>query len=481
MRGETSVRFQTRDAALQRLYDAAEAKARGNLRDFDGARVLTEGGGYEKLWLETQPMGGEMYAKRDLEAALKNQILFMRYQRADGRMPGSLMLENGRIIPQFNKFQGFCFPAPALNLYYWMGGDDDYLRMLHDALRDFDAYLWRVRDSDGDGCLESWCQCDTGEDHALRYGDAPFLWDQETPPEGCAVVPMASMDVMSYSYSARDTLAEISAILRNGEAARWREKALAVRRKMREYLWDDARGALFDRDRNGNRLPTLTHNTLRAMYWGAVDDDMAARFVREHLLNPDAFWTPMPLPSVAANDPLFRNNPNNDWSGQPEGLTYQRAIRALDNYGYLPIITLLGRKLFEAVSPDCVFTQQFDPFTMRPSRVPIPEQQNDAHPTRFQDGYGPTLLAALEYIARLYGVHMERGEIWWGMLGGTACEYAQLWQGREYRIENDGDMATARVDGRVAFRLGTGVRAVSDASGRLLRTQNIDPKKGGLA
>ena len=31
---------------------------------------------------------------------------------------------------------------------------------------------------------------------------------------------------------------------------------------------------------------------------------MAERFVKEHLLNPQEFWTKMPLPSVAANDPL---------------------------------------------------------------------------------------------------------------------------------------------------------------------------------
>ena len=39
---------------------------------------------------------------------------------------------------------------------------------------------------------------------------------------------------------------------------------------------------------------------------------MADAFVRENLLNPAAFWTPMPLPSTAANDPFFRNVANNN-------------------------------------------------------------------------------------------------------------------------------------------------------------------------
>lgn len=32
------------------------------------------------IWLETQPMGGEMYAKRNMEAGLNNQLLFMENQ-----------------------------------------------------------------------------------------------------------------------------------------------------------------------------------------------------------------------------------------------------------------------------------------------------------------------------------------------------------------------------------------------------------------
>lgn len=100
---ETGVAFRTEDERLQRVYDAAEEKCRLNLKSFGRDRVLVEGGGYGKIWLETQPMGGEMYALRDLEAARNNCLLFMRYQREDGRLPGSIQCSGGKIIPQFNK------------------------------------------------------------------------------------------------------------------------------------------------------------------------------------------------------------------------------------------------------------------------------------------------------------------------------------------------------------------------------------------
>ena len=74
----TAVSFQTADSDLQRLFDAAEAKAAANIVQFTPTmKALVEGGGYGNVWIETQPMGGEMYAKRNLEVALNNQLLFL--------------------------------------------------------------------------------------------------------------------------------------------------------------------------------------------------------------------------------------------------------------------------------------------------------------------------------------------------------------------------------------------------------------------
>ena len=226
----TKVTFRTENEKMQQLYDTAVRKCLNNLNSFAGDQVLVEGGGYEKIWLETQPMGGEMYAKHNITAGLNNHLLFMRHQREDGRLAGSIQgFADGTVEPQFNKFQGFCFPWSALNMYYWIGEDATYLEQLANCLEKFDAYLWRVRDSNGDGVLESWCKYDTGEDNAVRYGDAPNYATEEVPPEGSSIVPMASMDVTSFSYAARDTLREIALICGDAEAAeKWRKAAEAA-------------------------------------------------------------------------------------------------------------------------------------------------------------------------------------------------------------------------------------------------------------
>lgn len=465
MKNQTSVSFQTSCGLLQKLVDTAERKSRENLKQFGGRLVLIEGGGYEKIWLETQPMGGEMYAKRNLEAGINNQLLFMENQRADGRIPGSVACEDGKIIPQFNKFQGFCFPSAALNVYYLMGKDPGYLDLLYTTLERFDSYLWRVRDSDGDGCLETWCKYDTGEDHALRYGDAPDDWSKETPPEGCSVVPMASMDIMSFSYASRETLAKISRIRNDMEKMEfWKEKAAQVQGKIRTYLWDETAGACFDRDKNHRVLRTMTHNNLRAMYWNSFTQQMADRFVNDHLLNPEEFWTHMPLPSVAVNDPLFRNVTTNDWSGQAEALTYQRAIRALENYGYDSLIPELGEKLFQAIGEDCIFVQQYDPFTAAPSLVCLEGEQ---------DCYGPALLSVLEYAARMYGVHLEQDTVFWGTVGGYESIYEQIWGDRSFKLVQSGNGAEGFINGKKVFEAGPGIKVITGLDGTVLEVKKM--------
>ena len=474
----TGVTFQIDDPAIQKLYDTACHKCESNLQMFADKQVLVEGGGYEKIWLETQPMGGEMYAKRNLTAAVNNQLLFMDTQRSDGRLAGSIACHpDGSIEPQFNKFQGFCFPWPALNMYYWLGRPQEYLDRLANSLEAFDQYLWNTRDSNHDGCLESFCVYDTGEDNAVRYGDAPVYCTADTPPTNSCVVPMASMDLMSFSYSARDTLAEISRIRGDGLEALWRSKADDVAHALKHHLWDEEKGACYDRDKAGQTIPILIHNNLRCMYWGSFSQEMADRFVREHLLNPHEFWTPLPLPSVAANDPAFRNAPENNWSGQCEGLTYQRALLALERYGYEPLVTELGHRLFDAViRGGYVFTQQFDPFTGEPSRVGMQSHEPLAPGSEepFQDAYGPTILAVLEYIAHIWGVHRNRDEIWFGLGGGKRCTYEQRWGHRTYRIENNGTSARILLNGRELLRSPCGVRIVTDEAGQILRTRRIE-------
>ena len=367
----SNVSFTTTDSSLQKTYNRAEFLAKKNIVDYGGRKVMIEGAQYTSIWLETQPMGGAMYAKRNLEIARNNIEIFIDYQREDGRFPGVIYNRDGKIEPNYCQFQGFYLDRPAFEMYFLLNEDKDYLLKVYQSLEKFDAYLWKTRDSDHNGCLETWCIYDTGEDHGVRFNGFPKAWSFDYPPTNeiasrlskeelklyCKsdsydpaidmTVPIESMDVMSYSYSCRDVLALISKELNNGKEDYWRATANEVKAKLKSYLWDEEKNACFDKDKNNETMPILLHNNLRCMYFGSFDQDMADRFIQYHLLNPKEFWTPMPLPSVAANDPKFENVEGNNWSGQPQALTYQRSIQALENYGHYAELTMIGLKFLD--------------------------------------------------------------------------------------------------------------------------------------
>jgi hypothetical protein len=479
------VEFTTNDTILQKIFDRAEKLAIENITGYGGRKVMIEGAQYRSVWLETQPMGGYMYAKRDLEIARNNIEIFIDYQREDGRFPGVIYKRDGIPEPNYCQLQGLYLPRPAYDLYFLIGKDTAYLGRVYRALEKFDEYLWKTRDSDNDGCLESWCIYDTGEDHAIRYNDFPNAWSFDYPPtkEAAAklskdelavnckeesydstktmIVPIESMDVMSYSYSCRDVLSLISAELRNGKETYWRNKALDVRTKLKAYLWDKKKYACYDRDKDNRTMPILLHNNLRCMYFGIFDQEMADRFILSHLLNADEFWTPMPLPSVAVNDPSFKNISGNNWSGQPQALTYQRSIRALENYGHYSELTMIGRTFLKAIGDSLRFTQQFDPFTMQPGST--------------LDGYGPAVLSALEFISRFYGVYIADDNIYWSCLDSDFdYNYTQYWNGHIFKMQTKKQDVNCFIDGIRTFTFSKGTRVVTSLTGELAEVVGIE-------
>jgi hypothetical protein len=271
------------------------------------------------------------------------------------------------------------------------------------------------------------------------------------------------MDMMSYSYSCRDVLASISKELKNGKENYWRIKANEVQIKIKDFLWDDKRKACFDKDKNNKTLPTLLHNNLRCMYFGSVTSEMADDFIHYHLMNRNEFWTPMPLPSIAANDSSFRNISGNNWSGQPQGLTFQRSISAMENYGHYAELSLVGQTFLNALSDSMRFTQQFDPFTKKSDQT--------------KDGYGPSILTTLEFVSRFYGIHISKDIINWSCLDTKQdFEYTQVWNKNTYSIKKNREMVSCFINNKLICQFSKGCRLVTDMNGKTINIIGIETK-----
>ena len=269
----------------------------------------------------------------------------------------------------------------------------------------------------------------------------PTPMEAKAPPS----LNYESLLFMSYTYSLRNTLAKISTLLNNGQASSWANKAQQIQDKVTSYLWVADKHAAYDRDRNNNILNCMYHGNIQAMWHGLFTQQQADYFIKYNLLNPNKFWTTYPLPSIAVDDPLFQNISNNNWGGQPQGLTYQRVIRALENYGHFAELTLIGQKLINKCGTSLQFTQQMDPYT---------GAQNGGN------GYGPCILANLEFINRLFGVHIEGESVYWSGLdrGSNYVHYYRTWNNNVYYDDIYNGTFIAKVNDVVKFSCTTGVR-----------------------
>ena len=457
---KSGVQFSSSNPLLQRIFDGVvRANRKNEERMVDGRRVLVEGDIWRGIWLETQPMGGSMYGKFDLEIAKNNLEVVIDGQLANGQLPAVTYLKG----KQWNGSIGFNAVAQyGLDAYYLFKKDPAFLDKLENALTRYDAFLWKTRDTNGNGVLEAFCTNDTGED-----GQKFNRYELNRDPEGNRFVE--SVSVMADSYANREVLARIAAI-RGDEAKRveWQGKADALRKKTREYFWVEQRKAAFDRDSKGEILPTLNQLNIRAMTQGLFSQEMADAFVKYHLMNPEEFFTPYPIPSTAVNDPTFHNvdkaTEYSTWSGPSMGRTLQRSVRALENYGHYVEIGLIGQKLLERIGREPVnFPVQFNPIT------------GDA--VQRVGSYGPMVLATMEYISRMYGVYVSRDKVVWNGLPGSDLEYKQTWHDTEYRILNKGGRVTGFINGEKKFEVPAGLRVETDYDGNVKAIAGISPSK----
>ena len=111
------------------------------------------------------------------------------------------------------------------------------------------------------------------------------------------------------------------------------------------------------------------------------------------------------------------------------------------------------------------FTQQFDPF--------------QATINNSKDGYGPSILASLEFISRLYGVHIIKDNIYWSCLDSNHIYmYSQKWNNNTFKIKTNNNTVFCFINGKNILSFTKGIRLVSNLNGNLIEFVGIaeEPK-----
>ncbi len=458
-----SVMFETDSPLLQAAFQDALDGLAANIRAIPPypRTVLIEGAEYQGVWLECAPLEGLIYACIDPQVALNNHRIFFDLQRDDGYLPCWVMPDK----PGASQIQMVVpIAASALELYEQLE-DTAFLEQAYDACQKWDGWLSAYRDTRGTGLCEAFCEFDTGHDGSPRFHGLPT----KCPDDDARVcpnvgrLPYLAPDLSASVYGGRVALAKMAALLgRTDEAREWRDKAERICRAILAYTFDPETLCFYDLDSDDRWVRIRGDALTRVLGEHVVDQGLFDAIYARQIRNSHSFWTPYPLPSIAADDPAFVHDiPVNSWGGAAQALTALRAPRWFEHYGKTDDLRHLMSQwlsaLLKAYARGQHWLQQMNPWT--------------GEFTEAQQGYSPAMLVMLDFTARLHGVHRQGETVTWNCQMPTSATFSQYTlednQGR-FQLTHDHGTTSLRRDDRTWLTVTGECCITSDISGGII-------------
>ncbi|HEY5211416.1 MAG TPA: trehalase family glycosidase [Acidobacteriaceae bacterium] len=185
---------------------------------------------------------------------------------------------------------------------------------------------------------------ESGLDNSPMYDNAPF--DSATHR-----LLIGDVGLMSLYIADCDALAEIADTLGKApEAKELRTRAGSYRAKL-ATMWDDRSGIFLNRNlKTGEPSPRLSPTNFYPLLARAATPEQANRMIQEHLLNPNEFWGKWVIPSIARNDPAFKDQ--NYWRGRIWGPMNYLVYLGLRNYDVPQVQRGLAQKSLALVQQE---------------------------------------------------------------------------------------------------------------------------------
>ena len=380
---------------------------------------------------------------------------FLDHQKPDGSFHGRIYVDHLEGTDFYHADWG-----GALEALDAAHPDAAFRAEVYPGLARYAEWLRTTRDRDGTGMLDIVNHYETGQEYMSRYQAVDPGADRAGWSSG---MRLKGVDVTVYGYRLFRALERVAGGAGGAggpaSAARWRAAAERTARALREAMWDPAAGMFFDVNPATGARTGVKAAVCFYPYWTDVVDQRHLDGLERHLFDPAEFWTPFPVPSSSADDPLF--SPDAEWKGKRHNCPWNGRVWPMTNAhvaealahvvrahrpDWAPRLGHLLRRFVRMMTfhgradrQNCF--EHYHPYTGRPSVY------------RGIDDYQHSWVNDL-IVSHLMGV-LPRGEagvtVWPLALGvGRALLDGLSVAGHRVRVELGGRRFRVRVDGRAA-------------------------------
>ena len=369
--------------------------------------VMPSIGRYEWQWFWDSCFHAIALSTLDVELAKSELATLMIPQRHDGFVghmtywgrwgPVAAALAGQSRPNEWRKRNSGMIQPPVLAqalLRVWEESDDEvFLRTMLPRVRRSYEWLDRERDAESDGLIAVISPYECGLDNSPAYDAELGLnrpnrirlliknwlldWHNVLWGRGHNFTHLRRRDrfimidpFMNAVYAdAWDAISTMHSALEENDLARSAfEHRQRTSQALNDHCWSDDEGRWIYL-RGADRIPefTLAIGAIFPLIIGSQDRSKVEEVVRRHLLNEQEFWTPYPIPSVAASEPTF--DPEGEstiWRG-PVCLNLNWLLaRGLRKHGFDEVASEIEAKSIEMASRD--FREFYSPLSGRGMR-----------------------------------------------------------------------------------------------------------------
>jgi len=326
-----------KDSLIEKAYYKAFSILKHNMRTEDGLNKLAWTTPdrlphrYMWLWDSAFHTFGLRYISEELAARAVEAVLDRQHE--DGFIPHMMTPAWSSAITQPPIF------AWAVESCFARTGDRELIKRSLPKLR---AYLeWNLKNRDSnknllcEWLIEGYINCRSGES------------GMDNSPRFDAAACMDAVDFSCYMKNEYDCLSRMESAL--GLETQAKESAGLAERiadAINLFLWNETLGMYTDRLMDGSLSNVMAVSGFMPLWAGVATPGRAEKLIA-HIINPKTFGTPLPVPSVAANDPEYCTDM---WRGSVWMNYNYMIVLGLKRYGSEMLANELAKKSVDAMS-----------------------------------------------------------------------------------------------------------------------------------